>query len=175
MAVLAVDELRARVETAVSDPDLQALLDRIEAECKAAVGNPYTSAVATITETHEGGGRDLFLKRPVGTISSVTEYSSLDASTGTVITTSGYYAWPNQGRLQRLQSGGKWGARVVVVYVPQDDRHKWKEAEIDLARLALARAPMKAEAVADELSYTAPDNWEVEKRRVIRRLMFPGV
>lgn len=174
MSVLTLSALRARIETPVGDGDLQALLDSIEQDIVDVIGNPYESATADISETHAGYGRDLFLARRVLSVTTVTEYDSLTDATGTELTENvGFAVWPKQGRLERI--GGKWGAKVTVEYVPADDRLKWMEAEIDLVRLRLAHTAMKAESVGGELSYTAPDNWEKEKRRVIERLMFPRV
>lgn len=175
-SLLTVDELRARVETPLQAADIQALLDRIEAQIVDVLGNPYVDASTTITETHAGYGRDLLLNRRISTIDTVTEFDSLTDATGTELTeNTHFYVWPNEGRLQRMTNAGKWGAKVTVEYVPADDRHKWKEAEIDLARLDLKRMALQTESLTTERSFTktftAP-NWEKERRKIMERLMF---
>lgn len=179
MTLLTIGELTARVETPVKAADLQDLLDRIEAEIIEVAGNPYVDAETTISETHAGYGRDLFLARPILSVETVTEYSDLTDSTGRELTENSDFAvWSKEGRLQRLTSAGKWGAKVTVEYVPRDDRGKWKEAEIDLARLYLKRTAMKTESITTERSFsrvfTAPD-WEAEKQAIIGRLLFARV
>lgn len=172
MSVLTVSELRTRVETAVTDGSLQALIDRIEAEIAGRIGAAYTDDETIITEEHRGDGRNLYLKRKVLTIDTVTEYSSMEATGVTLTENDDFITWSSRGMLERF---GNWGWRVIVEYVPTDDRIKWKEAVIDVARIDLARTPMQSESVAGEMSYTAPANWEYEREKALRRLMFTEV
>jgi hypothetical protein len=173
VSLTSVSEVQARVVTDASAPTIQALIDEIEAEITAAIGAPYSTASTTIQETVEGEGAELFLRRPILTVDAVTNYSTLAATTGTALTEgTDFFAWPAQGRLTRLPTGAAWGERVVVDYVPQDDRKKWKGAIIDLARLRLSMTPMRQESISGEFGYTAPENWEAELRKVMRRLSF---
>lgn len=173
MSLTAVAEVRALVATTLTDAQLQIVIDRVEADITERIGAPYTDANTTISETVAGGYADLYLKRPISSVSTVTEYSSLSSESGEALTAADgdFFVWPNEGRLVRLANGGRWGARVVVAYVPADDRHKWKQAVTDLVRLIVNHQAMKAESVAGEYSYTAPD-YEVEKRRILKRLSF---
>lgn len=168
MALLTVEELRERIDTPASNAALSALLEQIEAELVQRLGAAYTGAA--ITETHRGEGRSLFLKRRPSSITSIAEGTlGTDGFTDTTLTAGrDYLLWADEGRVERRQGG--WGARVTVQYIPQDDKAAWKEAELDLARLALARSAVKAESVGGEYSFTAPENWEEEKARVIQRL-----
>lgn len=173
MSLLSLLECRPLIETTLSDAELQLVIDRVETEITAVVGVPG-DGVTTLTEALSGYARNLFLKRPIASITSVTEYATLDASTGETLTNgTHFYAWPDEARLERIN--GSWRARATVIYVPQDDRLKRKQAIIDLVRLWIDRTAFKAEGVAGELSYTAPENWELEKRRIIRRLQFVEV
>jgi hypothetical protein len=63
----------------------------------------------------------------------------------------------------------------VVTYKPLDDRLKRAQVIIDLARLVIERTAMKSENIAGEYSYTAPDDWEREFRRAMRKLTFQAV
>lgn len=176
MSVLTVSELQARIDTPVSDAALSALLERIEADIKKAIGNPYTDATTDITESHRRPpGKSLYLRRPILTVSSVTEYTDLSSTTGTTLTEgTNFYVWADEGRLERIL-GGTWAVRTDVVYVPQDDRPAWREAELDIARIALSRSALKQESVGGEYSFTAPDSWEAEAQKVIGRLLFLDV
>lgn len=168
-------EVTALVKSAVSlsSADLTALIERVEAEITAVIGAPYVDAETTISETLHGEGKDLFLARRVGSVDSVTEYET-PVSDGVVLTADDYYAWLEEGRLERI-STLEWAARVDVAYVPKDERSKRKQAVIDLVRLYIERTANFQESVGGEFSFTAPANWEREKRRVMRRLSFVAV
>ena len=161
MSLLSVAELRPRVTSPLNDAQLQDLIDFVEDSLEPFVGE---AASASQTETMAGYARSLFLKRPVATITSVTEYEALTNGTE-------FYTWPDEARLERV--GRKWGARVTVVYVPTDDTIARKGAIIDLARIYLAQTPLKAESIGGDFSYQAPDNWNGHIRQVLRRLRFP--
>lgn len=169
MSLLSVAELRPRVTSPLNDAQLQDLIDFVEDSLEPFVGE---AASASQTETMAGYTRSLFLKRPVATITSVTEYDALTSATGTALTNgTEFYTWPDEARLERV--GRKWGARVTVVYVPTDDTIARKGAIIDLARIYLAQTPLKAESIGSDFSYQAPDNWNGHIRQVLRRLRFP--
>lgn len=173
MSLVLVAELRALVSTGKNDETLQAIIDREEAEIVRVLGAIPDGATA-ITEEHEGGLKNIYLRRPVLSVSSVTE-QDLDDDTATTLTAGDdYYVWKAQARIERLPKGATWGELVTVTYVPVDDSARWKQVIIELCRLALERTAMRSEDVADEYEYQAPD-WEAERLRLYRRLMFPGV
>ena len=100
MSLVSLADCRALVTTPLSDNDLADVISRVESDITAALGAEYDGNA--ITEIHEGGCPDLFLKRRVSSVSSVTEYGSLSATSGTaLIVTSDYFIWPNQGRIMR--------------------------------------------------------------------------
>lgn len=170
MSVTSVAEARVLVQTGMSDEDLQALIDRIEADIETAIGAPYVDENTSITEMHEGGKRNLLLKRRVLSVGTVTEYATLSDSTGTELTANtDFVVWGRQGRLERI---GMWQARIEVVYVPADDRKQWKTAVIDLLRQMISRMPMASESLSGAFSYTAP-HWEKAKRDMLRQIMLP--
>lgn len=172
MSLLTVGELQGLVETHLTPGVLQQAIDWVETQLTEEIGEPYTGAA--ITETHAGYGRHLFLSRPIGSITTITEYVTLTDGTGVVLTATDYAVWADEGMIERLGTA-KWGAKVAVAYVPQDDRARWKQAIIDLVRLLIDRTSFVSESVAGEMSYTAPANWEAERRRVARRLSFRSV
>lgn len=175
MSVTSPAYVKMLVETGLTDEQLQLLIDAFEAEITAKIGNPYVDASTPITEMVMADGCEVFVKRPIASLSSVTDYGSLSDVTGTVLTENeSFFAWKLQGRLTRLPMGSQWGPKVQVVYVTTDDREKWKGAVADLVRLQIARMPMMSESVAGEFSYSAP-HWEAEKRKIIKRLSFQEI
>jgi len=199
MTLLTVSELRALVPSGLSDIQLTIITGWIEDEITDAIGAQYINDTTYLTESLAGGGQNLFLRRKIKSISTVTEFANLQDTVGTLLTSTQYQTWPDQGRLQRVggvsgnlspadvfylsdaafENGGfdgsGWGARVTVVYVPKDENSQRKMATIDLVRLFLARSAYQSESVGGEISYAAPANWEEEKRRVLRRISFLGV
>lgn len=157
------------INTALSDGDLQTIIDRIEAQITERIGAPQTDAYeTTVTKTLRGEGANLFMPTEIYAVVSITEDGNALAATE-------YQMWSG-GVIERLPVNcGSWGKRVVVVYKPLDDRSKRTQVIIDLTRLVLERTAMKQESIAGEYSYTAPDNWDDEFRRAMRRLMFKAV
>lgn len=170
MSLVSYADVQAQVETHLNPVTIQDIVDWVEAQLTEEVGPPYDGSA--ISETHAGYGRNLFLARRVESVESVTESRSLTGDGQTVAETA-YTVWADEGRLER--TSGVWGARVTVAYVPGDDRARWRQAIIDLARLAIDRTALTSESVAGEFSYQAPPNWEAERRKVARRLSFRSV
>lgn len=158
--LLPVATARALIATDLDDTQLGAVIAREEAMLIRKLG-PHGDGTSSVTETIDGYGGDLYLPRPVVSVTSVdgTAWASLGAT-----------LYASQGRI----CGGSWGA-VAVVYVPADDRDERQQALIDLVRLAIQRTAMKAESVAGEYSYSAPESWEAARASIYRRLMFTSV
>jgi len=175
VSLLTVAELKAQVRTSLADADLQRVIDREEAEVVRFYGPHYVDAPTGVTETLEGGTRSLYLRRRLASVTSITEYQTADAASGTALTAgTDYRVWAAQGRLERMPTGAKWGAVVSVVYVPADDDDLRRAAIVDLCRLALERTALKSESVAGEYSYQAPD-WGQARAEILQRLGFVNV
>jgi len=199
MSLLSVDDLRALVPSPLTDDQLEILIDRVEAEITDAIGVPQNAGgTAEITRIIEGGDANLFLRRPIASVTTLTEYSGLTDTTGTALTEDEeFYVWHHEGRIQRVggdlpraapsvlsvfhmteaefsgtSGAGYWGSHAEVVYRPTDQRDLRRGAIIDLCRIWLSRTALMSESVAGEYSYQAPSNWDAEKRRVMRRLSF---
>jgi len=167
-------EVRALVQTDKTDEQLQAIIDREEAEVVRLYGPHYVDEATTVTETIEGGTWSLCLRRRLSSVSSVTEKVLIGDDGTTLTENEDYFVWSGQGRLERLPQGASWGALVEVEYVPADDIDNRKAVIIELVRLALERTAMQQEDVAGEYSYKAPE-WETERARLLRRLGFVRV
>jgi hypothetical protein len=161
LTLLTIAEIRALIRTDLDDTQLTSIAAREEAMLVSRLG-PHGDGVSAVTATATAAGGDLFLYRPVVSITSVggTVWASLSTLT----------LYPAQGRI----AGGRWDGAVAVVYIPADDREERRAALIDLIRLTLERTAMKGESVAGEYSYSAPD-WEAERRAIYRRLMFTSL
>lgn len=172
MSLLTLAECRDKVQTSLTDAKLQVVIDNEEAEIVRRYGAHYDGAT-TVTEVVSGGGCDVCLKRPVASITSITEASSL-GGTPTTLASTAYYLWASQGRITRLSEGTAWLRQVTVVYVPADDSAKRKQVIVELVRLALEQTAMETESVGGEYSYKAPD-WEAKRVRLYSRLTFPNL
>lgn len=170
MSLVTLTHLRAMVTTGLDDTQLQTIIDREEAEVVRRYGAHYVDSVTTIVETYQPTGlmRNVFLRRGISSIASVTEQRSLSSQVTPVASTD-YAAWYEQGRLERVN--GTWGAVVNVTYVPQNDRDLRRQVIIELVRLALEQTAMRSESIAGEHSYTAPE-WEQVRVQLYRRLGF---
>lgn len=173
MTLLTVATLRAQVQTGMDDTQLAAMIEREEAEVIARYGAHYVDSVTPISETCDGGTCGIYLKRRIGSISSIGEAQQL-GGTATTLTASQYLLYPGQGRIARLPEGTRWGRSVTVSYVPADDRPLRIQVLIELCRLALEQTAMKGESVAGEYSFQAPD-WERARQRLYKRLEFPSI
>lgn len=162
MSLVNVTEIKARIKTVLGDDDLQSVIDQAEADIVAAVGAHYVNSTTTVTETVEGGLPNLYLRRPITSITSITEDDALLAATD-------YQLWGAQGRIQRLYPGALWGSVIVVVFAPADDNAQRKRVLLDLVRLDLERTAMRHESVGGEYAYDAPE-WEQERAGIMRRL-----
>lgn len=159
MTLLTAAEFRSQVATALDDFDLQRIIDREEADLINRFG-AHGDGASSVTEYVDATGGDLFLGRPFTSIATID-----GAAPGTAYTLIG-----PQGRVV----GGSWRGTIAVVYVPRDDRSRRRAALVDLVRLAIQRTALKAENVAGEYSFQAPD-WEAERAAVYRRLRFSSI
>jgi hypothetical protein len=153
------------VNTSLADADLDVVIERIESEITERIGAPQTDAMeTTVTKTLRGEGFYLFMPKEIHAVVSITE-------DGALLDETEYRVWAG-GVIERLPAESCWGDRNVVVYKPVDDRKKRTQVIIDLVRLTLERTALKQENIAGEYSYTAPDDWDAEFRKAMRKLSF---
>lgn len=160
--------VKTLVKTSLSDTNLQDVIDRVEAQITERIGEPQTDAMATtVTKTLRGEGEFLFVPTEIYAVVSITE-------DGNALSSDQYQTWAG-GVIERLPSDSHWGDRNVVIYKPADDRKKRTQVIVDLVRLVLERTAMKSESVAGEYTYTAPDDWDEQFRKAMRKLYFKPV
>ena len=168
MSLVSPADVKALINTSISDTDLQTVIDRVEAQINARIGAPQTDAYATeVVKTLRGEGEFIFMPTEIYSVSSIVE----DANT---LTNDQYQTWAG-GVIERLPEESHWGDRVVVTYKPTDDRLMRAQVIIDLVRIVIERTAMKSESIAGEYSYTAPDNWDAEFRKAIKKLTFKAI
>ena len=168
MSLVTPTDVKALINTSLSDANLQTVIDRVEAQITARIGAPQTDAYATeVVKTMRGEGEYLFMPTEIYSVSSIVE----DTST---LTSDQYQTWAG-GVIERLPDDSHWGDRVVVTYKPTDDRLVRALVIIDLVRIVIERTAMKSESIAGEYSYTAPDNWDAEFRKAMKRLVFKAI
>lgn len=162
-------DVKALINTALSDIDLQTVIDRVEAQVTQRIGAPWTDNVtpAQIVKTYRGEGPYLFTPTEIYSVVSIVEDS-------TTLTVDDFRVWAG-GVIERLPTCSGWGDRCVLTYQPIDDRKARAQVIIDLVRLVIERTAMKSESIAGEYSYTAPDNWDAEFRKAMKRLMFKTI
>lgn len=161
--------VKALVNTALSDTNLQDVIDRVEAQITQRIGAPWTddSTPAQVVKNYRGEGPYLFTPTEIHDVVSIVE-------DGSTLTTDNFRTWAG-GVIERLETGTSWGDRCVVTYKPVDDRKVRTQVIIDMVRLVIERTAMKSESIAGEYSYTAPDNWDAEFRKAMKRLMFKAL
>lgn len=171
--LLTIERLRALVRTAVSDVDLQEIIDREDAELVRRYGAHYVDAVTPVVEEVTGNTRNIYVSRGVLSVVSIAESQALGYTPQTLASTQ-YHVRAAQGRITRLPEGRAWLGAITVTYVPVDDRPLREQVLIDLVRLTLERQAPQAESVAGEYSYTASD-WESQRRALYKKLAFPSI
>lgn len=124
--------------------DLQAIIDREEAELTRRFGLPQAAA---ITETVRPRGASVYLRRPVATVTSVADALYVGDPAPAPRLPADYAVWGDEGRLERAATAAGWGAVVVVTYTPPDESHLRTSVLIELVRIA---AEQRAGAAGSE-------------------------
>jgi hypothetical protein len=150
MALL--DRCRERVETDLSDAELQRLIDDANSEIILRFG-PHADAARPISITIRGQARYLDLARPLDTLQVVAiiestqwwesdwEWWTFGGEDSVTLGPTDYRVL-NAGRtLERLASGVHprvgWGRTVQITYTPVSDGNQRQEAIIKLVQLAV--------------------------------------
>jgi hypothetical protein len=124
----------------LADADLQIVIDAEEAELVRRFGAHSGSRA----ETLHGGGRSIYVRRPIASITSIVEYLYLGDAAPITLATADYYAWADEGRIERLYGvypgPAIWGPRVVVTYTPSTaDLTLRKQVLIELVRIGVSQ------------------------------------
>lgn len=180
-ALLSIGEIRAQIQSNQTDDALLAIAAREQAVIERYYGDPTAERVELLRGNNK---RYLQLRRPISSINTIYE-SFVDASdhtTATLLTAgSQYRIWKPEGMIEKRMSGYAflpeyqggiapyWLPEVEITWTPIDDTYERKAVLIDLIRLAISKTVMKMEMVG-EYRYQAPEDWEMERQKLIKRL-----
>lgn len=163
-----IDEIRTVVSSDLSTVELLQVVSREEQELVRRVG----AHSGSVSETHPGKTKSIYLTRPIASVSSVSEYVYLgDTAPQTLVLNTDYVLWEDQGRIERLY--GCFGPKVVVAFTPDDDTDLRKQVLIELVRIALNQSAYKSESVEgveDKYSYVAAQDWQAARDQQYARL-----
>jgi hypothetical protein len=162
MTLLTVEEFREHASTGLGDDAVQRLLDAAE-ELIVEIGG----SLADATEIFRGGGHYLILRRPVVSITKVTElYGSGSARE---LETNDYRLEPDRISIRRLRAGdtpsARWVGLVQVESVPSDDTALRKIVQLGLAQGFLDTHPGVTSETIGDWSETYGDTTEWSARR----------
>lgn len=152
MAILTVTELRAHIESDLTDASLQRLADASEEQIVNVAGSA-TSETESFADAGYPTGRDrtLYLSRPVSSITTVKERDYRDDSQTSL--SADDYRMENTRDLIRLREGSNsrlfWAPFVEVVYVPVVDTGLRKHVQIQLVKKALTYSGFGKEKIGD--------------------------
>lgn len=147
MASLNVAGFREHVTTALGDGALELLLDAAWLAIAEVAG-----AEGDVTEVRAGGGSVIFLPRPAGTITTVTEW--LGFSYERELDPLDFRLATDGVSLYRLQSGTTpspyWMGSVQIEYEPADDESARQVVQLALVKLFLDHHPgIQEEEIGD--------------------------
>lgn len=151
MALL--DRVKERIETDLTDAELQSMIDAVTAEIERLYG-----ANEAITVTLPGGGATVSLARPMDTAQAktVTEIETLAAGgsdSRTELAADDYRILHGGRTLQRLLDGTngrlQWAPEVEVVYTPVSDAGQREEVTIKLVQLDIEHRGLASERAGD--------------------------
>lgn len=177
-ALVTLDELRALVETDVTDAALQMVLDAADAD----IVNAHGAHAGEVSERFAPGVGDarLWASRPIDTAEDVTvveTHAGPGGMTTVTLDADDYEVWEPR-ELVRIatgpNSGTTWAARVDVTYTPEStvSTARRRMVTVDLVRMALTWEGVGASSVGDA-SRTHVD-YQRERRRILGRLR-PGI
>lgn len=170
MSITPITDVDPLLYSALSAPELQALIDRVEESLLDRFNFSYdqvNNQWDEVTDQQKGGGKNVFVKAKIASISGITEHD-LGQDPVTVDATF-YHLWSLQGRIERTQ--GNWQDVVNVTYRPDLPLSKWAEVVISLVRLQASRSGMKSESIAGSHSYQSQE-WDEAIVKAGRKLGF---
>lgn len=160
-----IDRLRERSEVDLTDPELDALIDDVQAEITSRFGALTSGAVELL-----GGSRILDLAIPIDTAETVTvvEHTDYPSGSTTVTLAASDYDVRNGGRtLQRLASGtngaGYWAPKVVVTYTPVSNQNERDEVTLKVCLLSIEYDATEGTRVGDASQQNVDYTREREK------------
>ena len=168
--MITIADVRAVVQSPLTDTQLQAVIDRETSIATSRYG-PVSDGTNPITETTSGMAQSVYLRHPIVEVVEVVEQAYPSAP---VVTLDGddYTVIAREARLVRHRN--RWSGQVTVTYIGEDTRPTWRAVLIELVRIGLEQTAMEREEVANEYRYQAPE-WEHRRNALYRRLGFASL
>jgi hypothetical protein len=171
--VTLLERVKERVETDLSDPELQRMIDEALIEIIQRYG-PHADSTKPITVLLPGGFPSLFPLRPVDETNTVEIVESI-GTTETTLASNDYRAWHGGRRLERLATGNnpaaRWGDSVRITYTPANDGNQREEVAIKLVDLSLSyRGLIKGDRVGDTTESLTSESFVRERDALLASL-----
>ncbi len=158
MALLTLPQVRENVETGLVDTALQRIMNSAEQDIDQRFG-----AVALQVDSLIGGGKAIWLTRPILTITSIVETVG---DTNTTLSADDYDTRHNK-QLDRLTTGTNgrslWGDKAKVTYVPVDTTERRIAVYLRLIKLEIQFSGLDSERTGDFSSKSLDYSSEREK------------
>ncbi len=169
MSNLTTAELKAQVDTDLSDNTLGQIIESVERDIEEFVG-PLADV---ITEYDPSRMSLLSLIVRASAIVTVVEFSDLPSDpTKTTLAADDYELSADGWSLRRLSDGTNeretWGWHVVVTFTPESDVARRKQIAVQLSRLEITHTGYSQERVGDWSASTLDLN--KERAKILRRL-----
>ena len=161
--LLTVAQVRAHVETELSDSAFERLIDSQDARIRRMVG-PHDGTL-TVDNYRTDGLHRIWLPRPAETVTSVEERYETDA-TWTTVDSGNYYLSDEGNTINRTDT--RFLPLAKIVYEPVAENDLRMQALIDLVRLRVADDAMASHTDGD-FSATSVD-YAREERRILEPL-----
>ena len=148
-----IDRVKERIETDLSDAELQLMIDEVTAEIERRYG-----AIAQMTVSREGGGGFIVLRLPIdeALAIAVVEFdprNEAGADAQLTLAADDYRIRNGGLTLERLIDGTngreRWAPLVEVTYTPQSDQAQRDEVTIQVVQLEIADMGLAAEKAGD--------------------------
>lgn len=167
---MTVQQVRAEIDTGLSDDALYELIQRADGEIAWWAGD--ADEQVDRLEDEERDTKVMYLSRRAGSITSVKERGARSED-WTTLSANDYELVPSGMRLDRLPDGDNgrtyWGDQVEVTYVPYDREKRRDAVLIDLIKLSLSFAGVDSERLPD-YSYTRSTPYEEQRQEILSRL-----
>lgn len=167
-----LDRVKDRIETDLSDLELQSMIDEVVAEIERRFG-----VNAATTVELDGGASVLTLSRPIDTGQPVTIVETDPANTGdaaneTALSADDYRVRDGGRTLERLIDGtngrSRWAPLVRIAYTPVSDARQREEVVIKIVHIDAQHRGVNSERAGDwQASY--PDA-AAEREKLINSL-----
>lgn len=180
-----LERIKGRIETDLSDTELQLLIDEATSAIVRRFGGSVVDPssvdpVEPVTVVVPGGTASLFLNPPIDIDADDLEVIETSGGVDTTLVAADVRAWHGGRRLERLATGtnprARWGNLVTLTYTPVDDTDERNEVVIKLVMLSITyQGLIKGDRAGDTSSYGSltADSYQKERELLLASLSPP--